>query len=128
MRAVEARAQQAEREQARLQEEARAAEERGAQLAQRERAALAELNARLLELRADNQRLRDRNDELCAALEASARAAAARAHAAPSWREEVAMQALPLDTNLANKLEVQLLKIFYNLLKLIYTCHTILYH
>ncbi|XP_050346974.1 blastoderm-specific protein 25D [Nymphalis io] len=91
LRAAEARAIQAEREQAKSQEVAREAEERGMRLVEREREAAGELNARLHDLRAENQRLRDRNDELCSALEASARCAAVDAHIAPSWSDEVAM-------------------------------------
>ncbi|XP_047530407.1 blastoderm-specific protein 25D [Vanessa atalanta] len=91
LRAAEVRAMQAEREQAKAQEVAREAEERGVRLAEREREAAGELNARLHELRSENQRLRDRNDELCSALEVSSRCAAVDAHIAPSWRDEVAM-------------------------------------
>lgn len=104
MKENEARAAQAEREQARLQGEVREAQATGARLAERERAAVAELGARVRELRAENQRLRDRCDELCSALEP---ANAQRAPGAPavSWRDEVASEMSAHD-----KLEVPLLK------------------
>lgn len=76
--AAESRAAAAEREAARLAEEARAAAERagaGAGAGAGEDAATRELETRLEELRLETQRLRDRNDELCGALEARAGAA-----------------------------------------------------
>ncbi|XP_072938890.1 ninein homolog [Epargyreus clarus] len=89
--ASEERALAAEREAARLAAEARAAGERGARPAAAERRAAAELAARVEELRLENQALRDRSDELCAALEVGARGAAAgAAAAAASWRDEAA--------------------------------------
>lgn len=108
MRAAEMRAQQAEREQTRLQEEVKSVERRAEEAAEVSRGALAELEARVLELRAEGQSLRDRNDELCAALEATARDAAGDAARAPSWRDEVAMQDLPMQTDVVNKQEVRL--------------------
>lgn len=70
--AAEERSAEGERERARLASALRAALESGA-AARAAGAEPAELAARLAELRRDNQRLRDRNDELCAALEAGAR-------------------------------------------------------
>ncbi|CAH0702637.1 unnamed protein product [Spodoptera exigua] len=69
--AAEERCTETERERARLAGELRAALEQGA--AARSCDVPAELAEQLSELRRDNQRLRDRNDELCAALEASTR-------------------------------------------------------
>ncbi|KAH9642084.1 hypothetical protein HF086_007204 [Spodoptera exigua] len=66
--AAEERCTETERERARLAGELRAALEQGA--AARSCDVPAELAEQLSELRRDNQRLRDRNDELCAALEA----------------------------------------------------------
>lgn len=81
------------------------AEARAGQAAEEARDALAALEARVRELRAEAQRLRDRNDELCAALEATARDAAGAQPRARSWRDEVAMQDVPL-ANTTNKQEV----------------------
>lgn len=67
--AAEERAAEAERERARLAAELRAVAAAGEAAREPEPAGLA---ARLQELRRDNQLLRDRNDELCAALEAHA--------------------------------------------------------
>ncbi|KAJ8721754.1 hypothetical protein PYW07_002529 [Mythimna separata] len=69
--AADERAGDAERERARAAAELR--EARAAAEAARAWAAPAEHAARLQELRRDNQALRDRNDELCAALEEQAR-------------------------------------------------------
>lgn len=71
--AAEERCSETERERARLAGELRAALEQGA--AARSSDVPRELAEQLCELRRDNQRLRDRNDELCAALEASTRRA-----------------------------------------------------
>ncbi|XP_047509743.1 blastoderm-specific protein 25D-like isoform X1 [Pieris napi] len=71
-----------EREGARALEEARIAAQREAERAEREHAAAEQCAERLAELRGDNARLRDRVDELAAALEAAARAP--RPSSAPS--------------------------------------------
>ncbi|XP_075974303.1 uncharacterized protein LOC142975386 isoform X2 [Anticarsia gemmatalis] len=71
---AEERAAEGERERARLAAELRAALERGAAAAA-QRGESGELTARLRELHAENKQLRDRNDELCAALEAAGRRA-----------------------------------------------------
>ncbi|CAG9578057.1 unnamed protein product [Danaus chrysippus] len=91
--AAEARCQHAEREQSRLQEELRRAEERDAERAAREGAARDELEARLREAREERARLRDRCDELGAALETAGATRSAREGAARSWRDEVDAQA-----------------------------------
>lgn len=72
---VEERCGEAERERARLAAELRVALAAGE--AERQSAVPAEVAERLHELRRDNQLLRDRNDELCAALEAHSRCSAA---------------------------------------------------
>ncbi|XP_068632838.1 ninein homolog isoform X2 [Battus philenor] len=86
--AAEDKAQQAERERARLAAEARAAEQCGLSVAEAECVAAARHEAVLEDLRRENKALRDRNDELCAELEA-----APRTHS--SWRDEA-----PLETSL----------------------------
>ncbi|XP_032515024.2 blastoderm-specific protein 25D [Danaus plexippus] len=91
--AAEARCEHAEREQSRLQEELRRAEERDAERASREEIARDELETRLRESREERARLRDRCDELGAALEVAGATRLAREGAARCWRDEVDAQA-----------------------------------
>ncbi|XP_041988412.1 blastoderm-specific protein 25D [Aricia agestis] len=69
VRVAESRANQAEKDKTRLVADIRQAEENGAAAVERERASSEELAIRLHELRLENQRLRDINDELNAELE-----------------------------------------------------------
>ncbi|KAG6463066.1 hypothetical protein O3G_MSEX013647, partial [Manduca sexta] len=73
--ATEERLAVVERERARLATEARAARREGEGAEEGARRTGGELTARLSELQLENKLLRDRNDELCAALEASERRA-----------------------------------------------------
>lgn len=92
---AEEKAQQAERERVRLVAESKAAEESSAGAAEASRLAASRLEAMLEELRLENKSLRDRNDELCAELEATPQPKTAGSDA--SWRDEVALDAsLPL--------------------------------
>ncbi|CAG4961757.1 unnamed protein product [Parnassius apollo] len=98
---AEERALQAERERARLAAENKEAEESGAGAAEASRLATSHLEALVDELRLENKSLRDRNDELCAALEAAPlRPSGMRGgvNDGTSWRDESALDAsLPLD-------------------------------
>ncbi|CAK1601452.1 unnamed protein product [Parnassius mnemosyne] len=99
--AAEERALQAERERARLAAENKAAEESGAGAAEASRLVASRLEALVDELRLENKSLRDRNDELCAALEAAPlRPCGMRGgvNDGASWRDESALDAsLPRD-------------------------------
>lgn len=71
----------------------RRAEERDAERASREEIARDELETRLRESREERARLRDRCDELGAALEVAGATRLAREGAARCWRDEVDAQA-----------------------------------
>ncbi|XP_050669672.1 blastoderm-specific protein 25D-like isoform X2 [Leptidea sinapis] len=93
---ADCRVSQTEKECSRIVRETQLAAEQSSMLLEDERGRSAELNSRLQELIMENQKLRDRNDELCAELESAAKSTVGPVYSeAACWREETAVAPSP---------------------------------